>query len=109
MPDPTKKVLDSIPTRNNQIKKLTQKKLFNTKPLSRPSAVDSVAVKMYDGSNTKSVTDIYKGVKKKYGLGSIKGILNSNRTNQQIINNPDTGIKKTKQTFSGRAKYYNQS
>ena len=109
MPDPTKKILDSIPTRNNQIKKLTQKKLFNTKPLSPPSAVDSVAVKMYDGHNSKITTDIYKGVKKKYGSKAIKGIINSNRTNQQIINNPNTGIKKTKETFSGRAKYYNQS
>ena len=109
MPNPTKKVLDSIPTRNNQIKKLTQKKLFNTKPLSRPSAVDSVAVKMYDGSNTKSVTDIYQGVNKKYGPQAVKGIINSNRTHQQIINNPNTGIKKTKETFSGRARYYNQS
>ena len=109
MTDPKKKVYNSIPIRNSQIDSLTKKKLFNTKPLNPPSAVDSVAVKMYDGSNTKSVTDIYQGVNKKYGPKAVKGIKNSNRTNQQIINNANTGIKKTQETFSGRANYYNKS
>ena len=100
------KINDSIPIKNTQIKRLTNKQLFNTKPLNRPSSIDSVAVKSYDGRNSKMMTDIFKGVKKKYGPKAIEGIKNSKRTNQQILKNSD--FMKTKETFQGRADYYNK-
>ena len=102
------KINDSIPIKNTQIKRLTNKQLFNTKPLDRPSSIDSVAVKSYDGSipNAKQTTDIYKGVLKKFGKKSVEGIKKSKRTSGQILKNPD--FMKTKATFKGRADYYNK-